>query len=249
MLTGLIYPTQGNARVLGYTPFDRKRDFLLKIGLVMGNKAGLNWDLTARQSFSLFQKMYSIDTEIYERRVTEYCDVLKVSHKLDTQVRRLSLGERMKLELIGAILHDPEILFLDEPTIGLDIESKHALRSFLKKIHKEKSITLILTSHDMDDIESVCDRVIVINHGKLLYDDSLDKLESGYSKDRYIRIQTTEAVEQKLVESFGTVLEHNRDYTNCLLSVAQEDLSKVLAAISKKTKLADITIEATPLEK
>lgn len=249
MLTGLIYPSAGSATVLGYEPFERKRDFLCSIGLVMGNKAGLNWDLTARQSFSLLQKMYGIPANDFSDRVSRYSVLLRVDHKLDTQVRRLSLGERMKLELIGAILHNPKILFLDEPTIGLDIESKHALRDFLKSLHKDQGITMILTSHDMDDIEAVCERVVIINHGQIIHDGNLDEVTKKYRDERYIRLLANESFDVSKLEKVGQIQKVNDEKTGCLLVVAQKDLPKALSQLPKIVSIADITIETTPLEK
>jgi ABC-2 type transport system ATP-binding protein len=248
MLTGLIYPSKGRIKVLGFTPSERKREFLCSIGLVMGNKAGLNWDLTARQSFSLLKQMYHISDQDFKERVKHYSSLLKVDHKLDTQVRRLSLGERMKLELIGAILHAPEVLFLDEPTIGLDIESKQALRTFLKQLHKEQGVTILLTSHDMDDVEAVCERVVVINHGSIVYDGSMHELSNRYRDERFVRIQLAKAVETSEAAKFGEVVDSNSEGTQYLLGVSRADLPAALSGISSKLQIADITIEATPLE-
>jgi len=248
MLTGLVYPSQGSARVLGYTPFERHRDFLCSIGLVMGNKAGLNWDLSARQSFSLNKQMYSIKDRDFQDRVERYSQLLNVTNRLDAQVRRLSLGERMKLELIGAMLHAPKILFLDEPTIGLDIESKQALRGFLKQLHKDEGVTLLLTSHDMDDVEAVCERVVVINHGSIIYDGHMRELITRYRDERFVRLQLASLAPSATMEQFGQVIEANHEATQYLMSIKRADLPKALAEISSKLDIVDITIEATPLE-
>jgi ABC-2 type transport system ATP-binding protein len=248
MLTGLIYPTAGTVDVLGYNPTARKRDFLCSIGLVMGNKAGLNWDLTARQSFDLIQKMYEIPPDKYARRLRHYTDVLNVQDKLDTQVRRLSLGERMKLELIGAILHAPQVLFLDEPTIGLDIDSKQALRVFLKRLHKEDGVTLLLTSHDMDDVAAVCERVLVINHGRIVHDGELAELTGRYRQERFLRLQLHSGAHPHVIRKYGEILESNPEHTNYLLSVSQKDLPTVLAKVTAALPIVDITIETAPLE-
>lgn len=186
MLTGLIYPTNGQVEVLGYKPQDRNYDFLRKIGLVMGNKAGLNWDLTPDQSFELLAEIYNIDKATLNERLSDLFEVLfqdktKLEKLQKTQIRKLSLGERMKMELISSILHKPEVLILDEPTIGLDITSKKNIREFIRKLNKETETTVILTSHDMDDIEKVCDRVMVINNGKIVYDGQIEKLKESSS--------------------------------------------------------------------
>ena len=187
MLTGLIYPTSGNIEVLGYTPAERKKDFLMQIGLVMGNKSGLSWDLTAEQSLDFIKKIYCIEEKAFNNTLDKLTELLNVKEHLKKQLRKLSLGERMKIELISAILHKPKVLFLDEPTIGLDITSKKNIRNFLREIQTGSKITLILTSHDMDDVEKVCDRVLVINKGYKVYDDHLEKLVEEYSRKKYIK--------------------------------------------------------------
>ncbi|MCW1908373.1 MAG: ATP-binding cassette domain-containing protein [Candidatus Saccharibacteria bacterium] len=246
MLTGLIKPTSGQLHVLGYSPFERNYAFLKKIGLVMGNKAGLNWDLSARQSFELLQKLYEIPISAYHGRVKELTELLQVSHVLDSQVRKLSLGERMKLELIGAILHDPEILFLDEPTIGLDISSKRNVRKFLSYLH-EQGKTLLLTSHDMDDIVEVCDRALVINHGRIIFDDSMDKLSHQYSNIRYARLEFVDASPNRsFAEKYGEVLEAKGN--KLVIGADKKQIMKVIATISDKYPIQDVAIERVPLE-
>lgn len=247
MLTGLIFPTAGEVSVLGYTPFDRNYDFLRKIGLVMGNRAGLNWDLSAKQSFDLLARIYDIPAQKAARRVKELTKMLAVDHVLDTQVRRLSLGERMKLELIGAILHDPDILFLDEPTIGLDIASKNSVREFLRHLHKNESKTLLLTSHDMDDIAEVCERVIVINDGRIMYDDSMRTLNKQYSDVRYARMEFADKLPtQNYLQKHGELVSF--DTAVAVLGIDKANVMKVASRISDAYPLQDITIEQVPLE-
>jgi ABC-2 type transport system ATP-binding protein len=246
MLTGLIYPSAGELSVLGYTPFDRKHDFLRKIGLVMGNKAGLNWDLSAQQSFDLLRKIYDIPQPKFKKQITELCDVLNVGHVLDTQVRRLSLGERMKLELIGAIMHDPDVLFLDEPTIGLDIGSKKSVREFLRYLHKQGK-TLLLTSHDMDDIAEVCKRVIVINHGNLIFDDSMASLNKNYAHTRYARLEFAgKTPTKKQLAAYGAVVSLEDDIA--VIGINKSAVMQAVSQLSTKFPVQDITIEQVPLE-
>jgi len=246
MLAGLIYPTSGVVSVLGYTPFDRKYDFLRRIGLVMGNKNGLNWDLTAEQSFWLLKNIYGLTDDVYNKRLTELTKLLNVEDHLKTQLRRLSLGERMKMELIGAIIHNPEVLFLDEPTIGLDIITKKNIRQFLRKIQQETGVTLILTSHDMDDIEHVCDRVIVINKGAKVYDDSLQTLTSQYRKDRFVRLTFETLPAQEELAHYGEILEKTSD--EYLIKVPSTQLVPLLGSVAHGENLLDIHIESVPLE-
>lgn len=247
MLTGLIFPTSGSTTVLGYTPFDRKKDYLKRIGLVMGNKAGLNWDLTASQSFRLMKEIYGISDATFKDRIQELTELLDVSKHLDTQIRKLSLGERMKMELIGAILHNPEILYLDEPTIGLDITSKKNIRKFLKSIQKKSNITLILTSHDMDDIEQVCERVIVINKGSKVYDESLQTLIDQYKKDRYVRFFFKNMPAENKFESEDAEI-IDRDESSLLFRVSSSGMPQLIAHVSANFQLLDINIESVPLE-
>lgn len=246
MLTGLVYPSSGELSVLGYTPFERNYDFLRRIGLVMGNKAGLNWDLSASQSYALLKKIYEIPDSDFKHRVEELTKVLNVEHVLDTQVRKLSLGERMKLELIGAILHDPEILFLDEPTIGLDIDSKKNVREFLRYLHG-KGKTLLLTSHDMDDIVEVCERALVINNGEIIYDNSMQSLNHQYSHTRYARLEFSNgAPNREYAGRFGEVVSLKGNVL--VLGVDKKYVMSVASKIADDYPIQDIIIEQVPLE-
>lgn len=247
ILTGIMYPTTGTIRVLGHEPQRREPVFLKKIGLVMGNKTGLNWDLTAQQSYYLLKEIYEIPDKIFSEQLQTLTGLLGVESVLDRQVRQLSLGERMKAELVAALLHDPEILFLDEPTIGLDIDAKFAVREFLVELHKQKGVTIILTSHDMDDIEHVCRRVLVINKGQLIFDDSLQKLNNRYARSRYIRLSFEHEIDVAKLKPHGTIL--NRDGYSYLLKVDKSRLVKAVSAFGAMPELADINIESVPLEK
>lgn len=245
MLTGLIYPSSGNISVLGYNPFKRKRDFLRKIGLVMGNKAGLNWDLTPFQSFELLKDIYEIPNKIYEDNLEELTSLLESKDFLNTQVRKLSLGQRMKMEIIGSILHNPEVLFLDEPTIGLDITSKKNIRNFLRMIQKERGVTMLLTSHDMDDIEFVSDRVIVINHGRKVYDDEITQLTNKYNQEKFVKfyIEDTEAFSLSLPNEMIS-----RDEVSVTIKVSSKNLPNTIAEVTSNFDVKDIDIISTPLE-
>lgn len=246
MMTGLIAPSSGDIKVLGTKPFDRDPAFLRQIGLVMGNKAGLNWDLTARQSFWLLQNIYEIGQDHFGKRLAELTDMLDVGDHLDTQVRRLSLGERMKLELIGAIIHEPRILFLDEPTIGLDIIAKKNIRKFLRQIQKEDGITLILTSHDTDDVEQVCDRVLVINHGTKVYDNKLETLTDYYKATRYVRFAFKQVPRTDVLSKYGQIIQ--ADEVGVLLQIPADQAVNAIAAISSKFAVLDMRVESVPLE-
>src|SRR6266568_278175 len=185
-LTGLLYPTGGEVRVLGYTPFERKHSYLKQISLVMGQKNQLWWDLPAIDSFLLNKEIYEIPDEHYNKTIEQLSDLLDVQDILQVQVRKLSLGQRMKCELIAALLHNPKILFLDEPTIGLDVMMQQKLREFIKAYNQQYNATIILTSHYMKDVEELCKRIIIIDHGKILYDGKLESIVKKYAKNKSI---------------------------------------------------------------
>ncbi len=248
MLTGLIYPTSGDVSVLGYYPFDRDREFLKQIGLVMGNKAGLNWDLTPNQSFDLLRQIYRIPKNEYEDRLELLTELLDTKKYLDIQVRKLSLGERMKMELIGAILHNPQVLFLDEPTIGLDIISKRRIREFLRRIQTEFETTLLLTSHDMDDVESVCDRVLIITEGEIVYDGAITDLTEKYKKLRYVKFIFKKTPEKKQILELtkAKVFDHGEKFYS--FRVPNKYMGELITQINSSFELEDIDIVPIPLE-
>lgn len=180
MLTGILVPTAGRVTVAGLTPHLHRKENARRIGVVFGQRSSLEWDLPMEETFDLFQKIYRIDEAVYKRNVDFYVELLEMESFLKRPVRQLSLGEKMRAEIAVALLHDPEILYLDEPTIGLDVVAKNNIRRFIKQINAEKKVTVMLTTHDMDDIEQICHRLIMIDQGKLLYNGSLQ----GF-KDRY----------------------------------------------------------------
>lgn len=182
MLSGLLYPSGGNVSVLGFNPFDRKKNFLKQISLVMGQKNQLWWDLPAMDTFLLNKEIYEISDADFKKRVEELTELLDVKDIVHVQVRKLSLGQRMKCELIAALIHQPKILFLDEPTIGLDVVVQEKLRNFIKEYNTKYKSTILLTSHYMRDVKHLCSRVIVINYGKIIYDGNLDTLMKEYAK-------------------------------------------------------------------
>lgn len=246
MLTGLIFPTSGSVSVLGYIPFDKKIPFLKQIGLVMGNKSGLAWDLTPKQNFILLQKVYDIDTKEYKTRLDELTNILNVQSVLDTPIRKLSLGERMKCELIGSILHNPKILFLDEPTIGLDIISKKKIRIFLKDLQRKYHTTIVLTSHDMDDIQFVCDRVVIINNGKKIYDNDLTFLINSYNKNKIIKFYFEGLFPKNINMPYANI--YTKDEETITFKVKKELMPKLISDMASLYNIIDIDILTIPLE-
>lgn len=187
MLTGLLDPTSGEVRVLGYRPFERKTEYLSRISLVMGQKTMLWWDVPALESFYLHKEMYGLSDALFHESLDELAALLEVEALLQVPVRKLSLGERMKMELLAALLHRPEVVFLDEPTIGLDVVAKDRVRRFLADINRQRGTTIVVTSHDMDDIEALCSRVMIVNHGRMVYDGGLADLVQRIQPRKRVR--------------------------------------------------------------
>lgn len=204
MLAGLIHPSEGNITVDGFTPKELKREYLKEIGLIMGNKSQLWWDISAYASFELEGAIYGLNDYEIKQKINALAALLDVTDLLRTPVRKLSLGERMKMELILVLLHDPSILFLDEPTIGLDILSQKKLREFIKRYNKEHMATMIITSHNMRDVEELCDRVIVIDHGRIIYDGTIEALRSYSQKDEAGQSDHFEETVARLLEGGHT---------------------------------------------
>src|SRR5438046_1653562 len=189
MLAGLLYPTSGSARVLGYTPWKREDGYRRQFALLLGQKNQLWWDLPARESLELNAKIYGIPDAALERTVGEMTELLAVRDKLNVMVRELSLGERMKMELIASLLHQPKVLFLDEPTIGLDVVSQKTVREFLREHNTRQKTTILLTSHYMTDIQELCKRVIIIDHGKIFFDGRLSEVVDRFADSKIVTIQ------------------------------------------------------------
>lgn len=194
ILSGILKPTSGKVEILGYNPFDKDYKFLNKITMVMGNKSQLWWDIPAIETFELNRMIFNIDKKKYNEIVNELIDELGVRHLINVQVRKLSLGERMKMELIAALIHQPSILFLDEPTIGLDIISQQKIREFLKKYNRKHNTTVILTSHNFDDITDLCDKLILINDGEIIYNNTYEEFLNEYSNKKILKIKFNENI-------------------------------------------------------
>jgi ABC-2 type transport system ATP-binding protein len=206
MLTGLVQPTSGEASVLGYRPWDRNDAMKRQFALLMGQKNALWWDLPARESLELNRAIYEVDRGRFEKVVSELSELLEVEGKLDVMVRELSLGERMKMELIAALIHSPKVLFLDEPTIGLDVTSQQRVRDFLKRYNRESGVTMMLTSHYMGDIEELCQRVMIINQGRLFFDGPLSTIVDRFSGYKVLQLRFSREVEGRF-DLMGEVLE------------------------------------------
>lgn len=249
MLTGILYPTSGSLQVLGLNPTKEKTKLSYQIGTVFGQKEQLWVHLTPMENFKFFGAIYNIKKNILKERIDELCKIFEVEGLLNQTVRSLSLGQRMKCEMIASLLHKPKMLFFDEPTIGLDIIAKETLRTLIKKINKELKTTIIFTSHDMSDIEEVCNRVIVINNGKIVLDDSVKNLKYNFFKEKIVEVKLKKPCNLKEKDGI-TISEKNSDKTGYKILV---DLTKCEIADAIKLfdgeDILDINILSTPLEK
>lgn len=246
MLSGILHPSAGDASVLGCRPWERKREFQKRFALVMGQKQQLWWDLPPMNSFALNKEIYEIPSRQFSQTLDELVELLDIGHVLHTPVRQLSLGERMKCELAAALLHRPEVLFLDEPTIGLDVVSRANMHAFLKKYNAEKKITIILTSHYMGDVEELCERLILINHGSLMFDGGLRTFLSERVRHKQIRLRSSRVFTKKELETFGVVKEASNGFAELIVEKPRvNDVTKVLL---KSFDIEDISITELDLE-
>ena len=252
MLSGLLYPTSGHLDVLGFAPSERDVEYLRRIALVMGQKSMLWWDVPAMDSLLLHKDMYGLTDAAFRASVDELAALLEVEDLLTVQVRKLSLGERMKLELMAALLHRPEIVFLDEPTIGLDVVAKARVRAFLAEINQARGTTILITSHDMDDIEALCNRVMIINHGRIEYDGGLPELVRDVQPRKLIRITYAEPVRDlSALDRLGVGpddREAEDDGRTFGLEVSRECLSDVLEALPRLGTLLDLGVADADVE-
>jgi ABC-2 type transport system ATP-binding protein len=245
-LSGLLYPTSGDIKVLGHNPWDRKAEFQKQFALVMGQKNQLWWDLPAMETFMLNKEIYEVPNDKFKKTLDSLVSILDIGKILNVQVRKLSLGQRMKCELVASLLHQPKVLFLDEPTIGLDVVMQKTLRDFIKEYNREFNSTIILTSHYMDDVRQLCQRVIIIDQGSILFDGKLQSVIDKYARTKILTFTFAQNVEKNELEKFGTVKEY--EFPKVKLIVKREDATKHAATILSDFAVADIVIEEPPIE-
>lgn len=246
LLSGVINPTSGTAQVLGYVPWERKNAYRRRFALVMGQKNQLWWDLPANESYRLHQQIYRIEPAEFERTLDELTDLLSVRELLRQPVRELSLGERMKMELIAALLHSPEVLFLDEPTIGLDVIAQHNVQQFLKQYQLDRQTTILLTSHYMKDVAALCERVVVIAHGQVEYDGSLAGILDRFSGHKIVTLAFAENQMPPDLTLFGETLEVIPPKAK--LRIDRNVVAEKLAALLSNHSVEDVSVEDPPLE-
>lgn len=245
-LSGLLYPTSGEVSVLGFTPWDRKHAYQKQMSLVMGQKNQLWWDLPPMETFLLNKEIYEIPQQQFKKTLDKLIHLLDVKKILNIQVRKLSLGQRMKCELIAALLHNPKVLFLDEPTIGLDVVMQKTMRDFIREYNREFNSTIILTSHYMDDVKELCQRVIVIDSGQILFDGKLQDVIDKYARNKIIEVTFGEDINQRQLAEFGDVREY--DFPRARINVPRKKAADKASELLKKFPVADLNILEPPIE-
>jgi len=246
VLSSLLYPTAGFIQVLGFNPWDRKSEYLKQISLVMGQKNQLWWDLPASETFELVRAIYELPKREYEKNLDELTSLLNVKKLVNIQVRRLSLGQRMRLEFVASLLHNPKVLFLDEPTIGLDVVAQQKVRDFIFDYNRRHKATIMLTSHNMDDVANLAKRVIVINKGGIAFDGKLNELVKKFAREKMIKIYLSKETDIKKFEKIGKVKRFN--YPQAVLSIPRETTAIAAAELLQNFPIADLTIEEDPIE-
>jgi len=246
MLSGLIFPTEGHVRALGFVPWERRNAYRRRFALLMGQRNQLWWDLPAAESFRLHKEIYSIDDASFRRVQGELTELLEVTDLLNQPVRELSLGERMKMELIAALLHSPSILYLDEPTIGLDVVAQAGIRRCLREYNRQYNVTVLLTSHYMQDIEALCDRVMVINHGRLIHDGRLADIVSRFADYKVLKLRLHHDQPAEGIERFGEVLD--RTPPEITLRMKRDAVAQQAGQLLREYRVDDFSINDAPIE-
>lgn len=247
MLSGLLHPTGGTANVLGFTPWELKQDYLRSMTLVMGQRNRLSWDIPAADSYLLAQAIYRISDDEYKKTYKELDDLLELEPLMKKPVRNLSLGERMKVEIAAGLLHRPKVLFLDEPTIGLDITGQVRIREFLREYNKRTGATILLTSHYMADVTALCERIIIIHHGQLKYDGGIANLSRRIAPFKLIGVRLGESNGHDL-SLYGESVQNEEDAEKVYVRVKAEEVTKVTSRMLSELAIHDITIADPPIE-
>ncbi|HWI66488.1 MAG TPA: ATP-binding cassette domain-containing protein [Symbiobacteriaceae bacterium] len=249
MLTGILVPSGGEVRVRGLVPYEKRVENARQIGVVFGQRTQLWWDLPTIESFELLQHIYKVPADKYQRNMARFKDLLGLEEFLQTPVRQLSLGQRMRADLAAALLHDPEILYLDEPTIGLDVVAKEKIREFIKEINRERGVTVILTTHDMQDIEKICERMILIDKGTVIYDGPVAQIKERFGKLRtlVVDLEPNGFGDDLGVEGAETV---KREGNRFWLRFNRDEISasQLIARVSERYAIRDLTVEEPEIE-
>ena len=247
ILSGILVPESGRCKVMGLVPWEDRKKYVRKIGVVFGQRTQLWWDLPVMESFELLKNIYSIPSNAFKVRMDEMIHLMEIEPLLGTPVRQLSLGQRMRCDLVASLLHNPEILFLDEPTIGLDALSKQSLRNFVLRINRDNGVTVILTTHDMDDIEALCQRVIVIGGGCILSDGTLTQLRKRVAQEKWMIVELQESVDFPLPEGSRLLRNEGKQYW-IEFDPDVLPVTEIISCIASRTTLVDILIQDPPIE-
>ncbi|MBW5445043.1 ATP-binding cassette domain-containing protein [Cohnella sp. CFH 77786] len=247
MLTGILHPTSGSIRVCGISPQADRKAVVRKLGVVFGQRTQLYWDLRLGESFELLRRIYQIDVSVYEENLNELSRVLRLEEFIDTPVRQLSLGQRMRGDLAAAMLHSPSVLFLDEPTIGLDAEAKHAIRSFIKEMNRLRGVTVILTTHDLDDVEQLCDRLVIVNHGKVVEDGPIDALIGKLTPRRMLVIDLQEPRDD-LTHPAAEIVKQEGLKVWYQFEKSRISAAELIADLSRKLPIQDLSVKEPDIE-
>lgn len=246
VLSGLLYPTSGFVSVMDFNPWEKSPDFLKQISLVMGHKNQLWWDLPAIESFELNKEIYELSDREYDKNLTELVNLLDVGKLLKTPVRKLSLGQRMRMELIASLIYKPQVLFLDEPTLGLDIVAQQNLRDFIYEYNKRNEATVLLTSHNMDDLTHLARRIIVVNEGGIVYDGLLEDLTNRFATEKLIKATLSSEGDTKQLDNIGIVKRYS--FPEVVISVPRSTIAVAAAELLQNFPVTDLTIEEVPIE-
>jgi ABC-2 type transport system ATP-binding protein len=246
ILSGILYPTSGKVSVLGFSPFEKKEAFLKQTSFVMGQRNQLIWDLPAIDTFLLNKEIYELDEEKFKKNLQKLTAIFSAEKLIQKPVKMLSLGERMKMEFIAALLHQPKIVFLDEPTIGLDIFSQEAIRNFIKNYQKEFQATIILTSHYLEDVKRLAKRLIIINKGKILYDGSLTTILQKFSSVKYVSLILEKEIKKEMLFKIGKPIAYQ--FPKVVFRIQKKDLPQVVAYINDQIPYLDLAIEDEKIE-
>lgn len=246
MLTGILKPTSGSVIVNGLSPTRQRKEYVKQIGVVFGNRSQLWWDLPVRDSFELFKEIYKIPTRVYKENLQLFSDILDISTIEHKPVRQMSLGQRMRCEIAVAFLHNPQIVFLDEPTIGLDIVAREKIRNFISYLNKEKGVTLLVTSHDMADIVNVCKDLIVIDNGNIVYQGEMDKVADIHGRRRFIDVELSQEVE--IHDERVRIISDKGKKKSFVIDLEEVSIDDVMSGLSRVARIEDIKISSTPIE-
>ncbi|SDN51650.1 ABC transporter ATP-binding protein [Acetanaerobacterium elongatum] len=247
IMSGILYPSSGEVDVMGYKPWLEREEYVKHIGVLFGQRSQLEWDLPPIDSFYLRKKLYDIPDEVYKRNIEYFKELLDIAEIINKPVRQLSLGERMKCEFVCSVLHEPPLVFLDEPTIGLDVVSKETVRGFISAINKEKNTTFILTTHDLSDIENLCENITVINNGTIVFDDGLAGLQEYFPKRKVVKVQFETPVDYHALEPFHPT-SYNRMKAEFEVDLSECDVKTAVNRMFECLPVADINIESVSIE-